>query len=177
LYYANQQNINTYCGTQQHHTFLDTSYEQLPELPIPEVMQKIVIPTLTTELPHTAPPTLNPTADTLVYNFYNLDPLWHQHKSANRILLLEPSVFEQYPVSANSIQFCINLAVQNIPGIQVWVAEFSELKQRVQGTIYFKEHPLNKYEGTMDERSWLTGVKGNYHSFFAFWKQCQKELF
>ena len=37
-------------------------------------------------------------------------------------------------------------------------------------------HPLNKYEGIQDERDWISNVKGEYSSFFAFWKKVKKEI-
>jgi deoxyribodipyrimidine photo-lyase len=146
-------------------------------MPIPKALQDITSPTLITPLPSTNTPKLQEDLPTLIYNFYNLDPLWRSDLPANRILLLEPSVFDKYPVAQKSIDFCIALATANIPNVQVYVAEFAELRAMVSGTIYFKEHPLNQYTGVQDSRAWLTSVEGNYRSFFAFWKQCKKELF
>ena len=47
----------------------------------------------------------------------------------------------------------------------------------VQGKIFFKEHPLNWDEGHEDSRTWMTNVKGDFSSFFSFWKKCEKEIF
>jgi deoxyribodipyrimidine photo-lyase len=176
LYYANQENINTYCYTNQRGAFLDIPYEAFAKLEIPEVLASLVIPELTTPLPETIVPELAPEQPTLVFNYYNLDPHWRADLPANRILLLEPSVFEKYPVSKRCLEFCMALAKDNIPGVQIWVAEFSDLQAKVNGEIYFKEHPLNTYVGTEDPRAWLTSVKGDFPSFFAFWKKCQREL-
>lgn len=177
LYYANQENINKYCHSNQRETFLDIAYEQFDYMKVPESLSTITKLDLNTPLPQTEVPNINPERPTLLYNFYNLDPKWHTEMEANRILLLEPSVFQQYPVSQKSIDFCIALAKDNIPNIEVWIAEFSELKDLVKGKIYFKEHPLNQYSGIEDSRDWMTSVKGDYPSFFAFWKKCKKELF
>ena len=177
LYYANQDNINKYCHTDQHGTFLNVDYEEFEGLEIPAVLDDVVEPTLDTTLPQTNAPEIDPSLPTLVYNFYNVDPQWRSNLQANRILLLEPSVFKKYPVSRNSIEFCVALAKENIPAIKVWVAEFSELEKFPQGKIYFKEHPLNNYVGNEDARTWITSVKGNFPSFFAFWKKARKELF
>ena len=113
----------------------------------------------------------------MIYNFYNLDPLWKKQLSANRILLLEPSHFKQYPVSQKSIDFIIGLS-KNIENIQLYVGEFKELKSFYNlESIIFKEHPLNKhYQGIENQRDWLFSVKGYYPSFFAFWKKCKKEI-
>jgi deoxyribodipyrimidine photo-lyase len=177
LYYANQENINKYCQTEQLGTFLDIPYGNFAQLEIPEVLSTIVSPQFTTTLPPTNVPDLQSNMPTLVYNFYNLDPNWRKELQANRVLLLEPSVFEKYPVSQKSINFCISLAKANIPNIKIWTAEFDQLQQIVQNKIYFKEHPLNRYKGCEDARSWMTTVKGDFSSFFSFWKKCRKEIF
>ena len=99
LYYANQENINKYCHTNQHDTFLDIAYDKFAELEIPDVLNVVAEPGLTTPLPQTNLPALESNQPVLIYNFYNLDPDWRSDLQANRILLLEPSVFEKYPVS------------------------------------------------------------------------------
>jgi deoxyribodipyrimidine photo-lyase len=106
-----------------------------------------------------------------------LDPLWKKQLSANRILLLEPSHFKQYPVSQMSMDFIIGLA-KNIENIQIFVGEFNELTTTHNlERIYYKEHPLNNhYQGTENQRDWLFSVKGYYPSFFSFWKKCKKEI-
>jgi deoxyribodipyrimidine photo-lyase len=177
LYYANQENINKYCRTNQRNSFLDIAYDEFKRLEIPEVLDSIISPVLTTALPQTDVPALDPELPTLVYNFYNLDPNWRSELQANRVLLLEPSVFEKYPISQKSIEFCMALAKDNIPDIKILVSEFSGLLGLVHCDIYFKEHPLNSYVGCEDARTWMSGVKGEFPSFFAFWKKCKKELF
>ncbi len=177
LYYANQENINKYCSTSQTHTFLDTRYEDLPAMDVPEILTTRLSPLLITPLPETTLPLLEADLPTLVYNYYNVDPLWRNDLAANKILLLEPSVFKEYPVSQKSLDFCIELAIKNIPGIQVWVAEFAELQQLVKGDLIYKEHPLNNYTGQQDSRDWLTSLKGDFNSFFSFWKKSEKQLF
>lgn len=176
LYYANQENINQYTGSQQKNTFLDVEYHDFAALPVPEILKEGLIPELKTPFPTTALPSLDPQLPILVYNFYHLDPLWHQETRANRVLLLEPSIFEKYPVSKKSIDFCIALAQENIPGIKVWVAEFSELQKLTSQPIYFREHPLNQYSGIEEPRELLTPVQGSYPSFFTFWKKSKKHL-
>lgn len=177
LYFANQENINKYFYSNQRNSFLDIGYDEIDKIGIPETLLSLESPVLKTTLPDTDIPIINPELPTLIYNFYNLDSEWRRETKANRILLLEPSIFEKYPVSSKSLDFCIALAKQNIPDIQVWVSEFSHLKSIVPGKIYFKEHPLNNYDGYKDERDWLCSVKGDYPSFFAFWKKVKKNLY
>jgi deoxyribodipyrimidine photo-lyase len=177
LYYANQENINKYTHTNQKNTYLDIAYEEFPTLGIPAELNNVSLPELTTPLPFTPIPHLEPHLPTTVYNFYNIDPNWRSDIQGNRILLLEPSVFKNYPVSKKILDFCVALAQDNIPNIKIWVAEFSDLQQKASGSIYYKEHPLNRYKGIEDSRTWMTAVKGNFPSFFAYWKKCKKELF
>ena len=177
MYFANQENINKYFYSNQRNSFLDIRYDVIDKIGIPEKLLSLESPVLKAKLPDTDIPIINPELPTMIYNFYNLDPEWRRETKANKIMLLEPSVFEKYPVSSKSLDFCMTLAKQNIPEIQIWVSEFSHLKSVVNGKIYFKEHPLNNYEGYNDERDWLSSVKGDYPSFFAFWKKVKKELF
>ncbi len=176
-YYANQENINKYCTTNQQDTFLDISYEAFDKLPIPYVLQEVTTVTLETPLSASASITIDESIPTLLYNFYNLDPLWKKEMTANRILLLEPSHFKAYPVAQKTIDFILALS-ENIEGIQIFVGEFDELiRSNSLETIYYKEHPLNHhYKGVEEERDWMFTIRGYYPSFFAFWKKCKKEL-
>lgn len=175
-YYANQENINNFCFSNQTGTFLDVSYDDFESLAIPEVLMTSEELELTTPLPNQKVIEINTEQPTLIYNFYNLDPLWKKEISANRILLLEPSRFKQYPVSQKTIDFVVGLS-KNIPHIQTYVGEFNELIDDYNlECVYYKEHPLNNhYCGIEEQRDWMFAVKGYYPSFFAFWKKCKKE--
>lgn len=176
-YYANQDNINKYCYTQQKNTFLDVSYEAFGTLSVPGVLRETFLPELKTPLPSPIPLSIDDSIPTLIYNLYNLDPLWKKDETANRILVLEPSHFKAYPVSQKTIDFVLALS-KNIDGIKVYVGEFNTLvKTYALKNIFFKEHPLNThYQGIEEERDWMFNVKGYYSSFFSFWKKCKKEL-
>jgi len=177
-YVANQENINKYCFTNQKGTFLDVPYETLPLLEIPENLLETQPFDLKTPLPKKREVDINEKLPTCIYNFYNLDPLWKMELTANRILLLEPSHFNQYPVSQKTIDFIIELAETNISDVQIYVGEFSELRAAHNfEDIYYKEHPLNThYSGIEEPRDWMFDVKGYFPSFFAYWKKCKKQL-
>ena len=177
-YIANQENVNKYCFTHQKNTFLDKPYDELISIRTPKILLETSLVELETTLPIKKSITLNEKLPSYIYNFYNIDPLWKNTVSGNRILLLEPSHFKQYPVSARTIDFVINLAQKNIPGIKIYVGEFNEFsKEHNLEKTYFKEHPLNNhYKGTKEPREWMFEVKGYYSSFFSFWKKCKKQL-
>jgi len=121
---------------------------------------------------------VDPNLPTLIYNYYNLDPNWHKGEAANRILLLEPTLFEQLPVSKKCIDFVLNLA-NNISEIQIFTGSFQNLKTTFDlKEIRFKEHPLNvNYQGLEEPREWINPkVTGYFPSFFAYWRKLEKEI-
>ena len=113
----------------------------------------------------------------MIYNYYNIDPLWRNDLDANRVLLIEPSIFKTHPVSKQNIHFLISLS-RNIPNIQIFFGEFYELKNKINDEkIYYKEHPLNyNYSGKCDARDWMFSAQNFYPSFFKFWNQYKSEL-
>lgn len=175
-YFANQENINKFFYSKQKHTYLDVNYTSLYSMDVPKELSTHCSPNLKTSLPKMTNITIEPSKPTLIYNYYNLDPVWRANQDANRILLLEPSVFKQYPVSKTCIEFAIKLS-ENIPGIKIFTGEFEDLT-KINGItdIYFKEHPLNIYRGNEDQRDWMSHTKGYFPSFFKFWNKCRKEL-
>ncbi len=177
-YYANQENINKYTFTNQQNSFLDCSYEELEKLTIPNELIDTAVFNSITSLPEKKPISINNELPTFIYNYYNLDPLWHQDEIGNRIMLLEPAFFEAYPISDKCVDFMLALA-KNIPSIQVFVGSFSSFtEQHTSKSIYYKEHPLNKgYTGIEESRDWIApDISGYYPSFFAYWKKVEKEL-
>jgi deoxyribodipyrimidine photo-lyase len=177
-YVVNQENINRFTYSAQKNTFLDHPYEKLDHLPVPEHLKETIAFEEKTSLPLAENININPTLPTFIYNYYNLDPVWHANEEGNRILLIEPSLFDQYPISRKCMDFMLALS-KNIPGIQLYVGSFGELATVFElKNIYYKEHPLNKhYSGTAESRDWLSeALSGYYPSFFAYWKKLEKHL-
>ncbi len=179
-YYCNQENINHYTRSHQTNTFLDTSTENLPAASMPEVFKLTFELRLNTSLPILPKPVIDLGKPTLIYNSYNLDPLWRKEKDANRVLLLEPSHFQRFPVSEKVIDFILSLS-KNIPNIRTMVGEVSELSELYRNSelaskaLISKEHPaFTHYPGIKEGRDWIyPEVKGYYSSFFSFWKKCR----
>lgn len=183
-YYCNQENINRYTFSKQQSSFLDKEYSVLSAMPVPEVLQAKSSLSLATNLPQTSLPHIDIALPTLIYNSYNLDPLWRKDENANRILLLEPAHFEKYPVSEKVLQFIINLSA-NIKGIQICTGEITAIESMYHKSqhasdeaIISKEHPLfAHYPGQKDSRDWMfPEVTGYYPSFFGYWKKCERYL-
>lgn len=92
-YYANQENINKYSYTNESNTYLDKPYEALENMQTPVQLLATEKFLLITELPENTSIQFNSELPTFIYNYYNLDPLWHKDETGNRILLLEPAFF------------------------------------------------------------------------------------
>jgi deoxyribodipyrimidine photo-lyase len=183
-YYCNQENINKYTFSNQRRSFLDHSYNDIPEIQIPEALKGRHNLILETKLPVTQLPVIDSALPTLIYNSYNLDPKWRCEEKANRILLLEPSHFQKYPVSEKVVQFIINLA-NNIEGVQLHCGELTDILKlysksslKPSESIISKEHPaFLHYTGVKDSRDWIfPKVEGYYSSFFAYWKKAERYL-
>lgn len=173
LYYANQENINKYTQSNQRGTFLDVDYEQLTQLPLPDVLKKNIRFHVSFEIPSNPFPLINPDFPTFIYTHYTLDPLFHAEEKGNRILVLEPEHFKRHPISPKSLKFILDLA-KNIPDIQVYFGAYSDLA--VQGI--FQHHPVNShFEGIREPYPYMReGIEGHFPSFFSFWNQLKKHL-
>ena len=176
-YYANQENINTFFYSTQQNTFLDVDYSEFENLSVPNELEETLPFNVKTTLPKTESPTLDKHKTTIVYNYYNIDPYWHKDQEVQRIFLMEPSFFKEYPVSQQCLEFALALT-KNIEGMQLYVGEFSTLNQLIKtDSIVYKEHPTNRhYQGKEESREWISSIKGYFPSFFAFWKKAKKEL-
>lgn len=177
-YIANQDNINKYLHSDQAGTFLDKSYETIFDQPVPGTLEHTVSLQLNTTLPAVdASFSIHSSKPLLLYNSYNLDPLWRKEQAANRVLLLEPSHFTKYPISEKVLTFIIELARANIPDIQIFTGEVRDIPlQESVPEIVSIDHPVSRhYPGTKDPYQWMfPQVTGYSPSFFSFWKKAAR---
>ncbi len=177
-YYANQANINKYCLTNDSNTFIDKPYEELiSQTTVPNELSEETDDDLKMPEIKTDPLNIDQELPILIYTSYNLDINWKKDIKANRIFLLEPSHFDNYPISKNVMIFLKKLASE-IENIQIVNMNFSELLKKVRNSnqIYFKEHPFsNHFKGNKEERNWLFPEISANGSFFNYWKKGIKE--
>ena len=176
-YYANQDNINKYFESNQKNTFLDNSYEFISSMNIPDAVSKKIDLKINSDFQNNDEIKLDNSLPTLIYNYYNIDPNWRKNEKANRVLIFEPKIFLEYPVSQKCLDFSINLS-KNINDIQIFFGDIDLLKSKYGVSKFiFKEHPLNShYKGEEDERDWLFKIEGEYLSFFKYWNKIRKKL-
>jgi deoxyribodipyrimidine photo-lyase len=175
-YFANQENVNHYTHSYQRDTFLDTDYDSLIHGPTPEHLKKSVDLDLRTNLPAKTSVVVDINKPLLLYNSYNLDPIWHRDEEATRIVVLEPSHFSRYPVSSKVVDFIIDLSHQ-IEGIQLYVGEINQLPNiKDCKKIISKAHPaFTHYPGIKEPTQWMFPIENSYYSSFsAYWKVCEK---
>ena len=173
-YIANQENINKYCFTKDESTFLDKSYEELSKYDtVPKELSKEINLEIKCDLPKTETLEINKDIPTIIYTSYNLDSNWKKNTIANRILLIEPSHFNKYPVSKKVMDFILLMA-KEINNIQIAVMEFSDLYKIINNKeeIYYKEHPFsNHFMGIKEQRDWIFPELEASGSFFTYWKK------
>lgn len=183
-YYFNQENVNKYTYSKQQDNFIDKSYEEIISMSVPDILKQTTKLSLQIKLPVTEGPVLDIRKPTVIYNSYNLDVNWRKEEDVNRILLLEPSHFQKYPVSEKVIRFIIDLS-RNVEGISVYTGEIADISSLYKNTplwnsdcIISKEHPaFTHYPGIKDQRQWMfPEVTGYFNSFFSFWKKCESFL-
>ncbi|CAN5504354.1 hypothetical protein BH10BAC4_BH10BAC4_14800 [soil metagenome] len=176
-YIFNQENLNHYSNTNQRDTFIDLPYEKLSSIPIPEELLPLSKTTFLTRLPNTPLPSFDFTKPLLLYNSYNLDPLWEKDIDANRLLLLEPSHFNTFPVAEKVIHFILKLA-SNIKCMEIFVGEVNDLPgiERFP-SIMSKEHPaFRHYPGKKTAPQWMFPGAELTNSFSSFWKKCEQSI-
>ena len=182
-YIANQENINTFdSANRQNSTYLSSSYEELLDKGIPNVLKEIEVPNLECVLPEARPVTISDSPTVLLYHPWSLNPEWHREDTtATRILVLEPSHFKAFPMNEKRIAFILALA-KNIPNLQVFVGEAQALLLHLEGKkIVTVAHPAtHHFPGEQEEPEWLfpnwNTAKPMPGSFMGFWKDAEKRL-
>ena len=177
-YLPAQENINRYSGTNQLNTFLDKDYDELSVISTPDALserQQIDLPWLPPEADVVS---IDPSLPTLLYHSFWLNADWHKEMAANRILVIEPSWFNKFPVSSLVTESIVTIA-REIPGIQIYVGDMKDLAPKLSSTILSMSHPsVTHWPGTAEPMpSLFPNVPlRSYNSFMGFWKQCEKQL-
>lgn len=178
-YLFNQNNLNKYSKVKQFDTFLDKEYVDLFSTDMPEYIFEESKLELTTEYPNSDKIDFSSLpAQVLVYHPWMLDREWMQNSDSPRILLIEPSVFDKFPISPMRMRFILDLS-KNISGIKVLVMNFSELKSKAPNTEFVTQmYPLVKDWDCdkLPKGKLFPDISGYDSSFFKFWKKAEKML-
>ena len=176
-YLFNQNNLNKYSKISQSGTFLDCEYENLFDQAFPEYIKQEQEFDLQTEYPASVDlDSIDLSSNVLLYHPWMLDPLWMSNSSDSRILLIEPRVFDRFPVSPMRMKFICELA-KNISGLQVCVMNFSDLRAKYPNVKFTSQiHPLvvDWDADLLPKRKLFPALSGYDSSFFKFWKKAEK---
>jgi deoxyribodipyrimidine photo-lyase len=176
-YIANQQNINKYLFSNQTDTYLDKSYETIFQQDVPAVLKGTQLLDLHTTLPEKSKLQFDRERPLFLYHSYHLDPMWRKDEYANRVLLLDPDHFKQYPVCDKVIRFILDLA-NNIAGIKVFTGNMNDLLEQYgnHSNVFTVEHPLmSGYNINKDPYPWMVrDIEVLPDSFFSFWKKVNR---
>lgn len=177
-YLPSQENINKYTKSVQHNTFLDISYEELAVIKTPSILKDRSSENIIWAPPETSDLKIDKSKPTVLYHSFWLNKDWKKELDANRILVLEPSWFEKFPVSQKVTDSILEIAAE-IPDIQIFVGNIDELTPHLGNEIYYMSHPsVSGCPGKADQMPLLfpeIPLK-SYNSFSSFWKQCEKFL-
>ena len=203
-YFANQENINKYAGTEQLGTFLDVSYENLDSISTPPQLSELQDLELVCDLKtwvaeYYAKPTQsnrhsqldwgslttesnNQNKNLVLFHPWCLDLNFGSDvENSDKILLLEPSHFQKYPMSQKRINFILDLAL-NIEGIKIFVGELSDLNFEAYSKIITKKYQAIEHWSVIPNLEIIKPdymfptVYGYFGSFMSYWKKCERAL-
>jgi deoxyribodipyrimidine photo-lyase len=165
-YYANQENINKYAGFKQLGTFMDRSYEELPEMEVPEKLIERQALKLETKL--NIPDKYiykNKLKENIIMLNKNTINSNYLEPDYDYILFIDADEQKEYPISQNRLDFVLKMIDMELPECKILLATYTEMKDiRAQyGVKLFKEQ----------ERMFPT-LTEYYPSFFKFWDKAQK---
>lgn len=174
-YLVNQSLINACSETSDKNTFLSVPVETIGQGEIPPALVSSIPFNYVMEYPQSdkIPPLSSQTV--FLYHPFSIDPLWHQDEEGVRILVIEPKLFDAYPVSARVYHHLETLARTHIPGVIIYVGNIETLTDlKNAATIFSKAHPTKLHFPGLHEKvaELFPQVTGYYPSFFKFWQAC-----
>lgn len=165
-YYANQENINKYAGFKQFKTFLDKSYEELPDMPVPEILTerqelnlpvKLIIPTKYIYESKTNDNAIFLSKNTINSNY--IEPNY------DYILFIDQDEQNRFPIGQNRLDFIIKMIDMELPECKILLSDsttMESIKTRYSNTI------------TKSQERMFPTLTEYYPSFFKFWDRAQK---
>ncbi|MEZ4704487.1 MAG: FAD-binding domain-containing protein [Bdellovibrionota bacterium] len=177
-YFFNQENVNKYAQDQQTGTYMDVDYDTFPLPDIPGILRERIDWKPEIFVPESKDDLCVNASEIALHHLWNLDPMW-RNSIRTHVLLIEPHVLHQYPMSRYHLEWLMELAQNLMPSLKMVVASFEEFSQANHGQIYSKEYPLTElWSGKKDPRTWMFDISETYFKrFFPFWTHHQKRTF
>jgi len=176
-YTVNQELINACSDSKQSDSILDFPRDEMLEREIPEILTIHEPFTLTTEYPTVSPIPTVAGASVYLYTPWTLDPTWQREADARRILVIDPTWFDAYPVSELVLDFIIRQGQTVMPELEVHiggVGDIPELQYAQQ--VAALQHQTNRTWPVRFEtvQKLFPAVSGYQQSFFKYWQAVEK---
>ncbi len=176
-YTTSQSLINACGGGTERGTWLDIERDDLLTMVIPDVLKPQQPFAYTTTYPESTVHSIAHGETVCLYTPWTLNPAWRREQSSRRILVIDPTWFDAYPVSEAVMDFILAQGAAVIDGLEVWVGEPATLPGFTNAAaVYAVSHPTNQdWAVSFDESAWLhPHVTRYYPSFFAYWQAVTK---
>ena len=175
-YVANQELINACSDSTQTDTYLDIDRDRVSQQSVPDALQATTPFAYTTDYPDSDQIPDLQHKSVCLYHPWSIDPLWRIEEEGVRIFVIEPQLFDRFPVSPLVMDHLISLVRTHVPEALIFVGAVSDLPGIETAQVYSKAHPTTThFPGTKDQVAELfPAVQGYFQSFFKFWQACQK---
>lgn len=174
-YVANQAVINSCSDRKKLRTYLTMPRDEVGEGAIPDILTASEPFTYTMVYPVSE--SYDKAADKVfLYSPWTINPDWRNDEVGERILMIEPDWFDEFPVSPTVLDSIVTVAQTQIPGIKVVVGNVKDLNISADAEIFSVSYPTHEnWPGVVDPAPRLfPQVTGYYSSFFKFWEACSK---
>lgn len=176
-YTVNQALINTCSTYQQAESILSYEREQMTSLPTPDILEAFEEEQLETIYPQLDPIMTISGATVCLYTPWTLNPQWRPDVSDRRILVIDPTWFDRYPVSELVLDFIIRQGKIVIPHLEVHIGRVEDIHGIDDAVAYTLLHQTNRTWPVIFDHSELLfpAVTGYHKSFFAYWKEVERQ--
>jgi deoxyribodipyrimidine photo-lyase len=173
-YVANQDLINNCSDVKQHESYLAVPIEMVGTI-VADVLTAHEPFSFTMEYPTSDDVNDVSGKNVFLYHPWSIDPLWRKGERGERIFIIEPRLFDRFPVSPKVLDHILTLVKIHLPEARVFFGNAEAIPGISRATVFSKAHPTTTHiPGHKDVVEELfPHVQGYYQSFFKFWQACE----
>lgn len=177
-YVANQDLISGCSNKNQPGSYLDIPVELVGVRAIPDELLAHEPFILKTEYPPSDVIEDVTGKNVFLYHPWSIDPLWRSDEAGERIFVIEPKLFDAFPVSSNVLEHMLMLLKTHVPNAKVFVGNVEAIVGISRARAFSKAHPTTlHFPGAKDKTLELfPHIQGYYQSFFKFWQACSRSI-
>ncbi len=174
-YVADQSLLNGCSDSVQKHTYLDVPRETVGIIPVPNELIAHEPLSFSMKYPKTDDVADVSNQTVFLYHPWSIDPLWRRDEEGERIFIIEPRLFDEFPISESVLNHMLLLLKTHVSTAKVYVGNVETIPGIEQAVVFSKSHPsTNHFPGEKESGEELfPHIKDYYQSFFKFWQACQ----